>query len=143
MKAPAGVEFYEDIDLFVYRPLDVISPAVLDEAVAYLGHLETTRSTPFNRFFDTTEMEAMELNVEYVIRLSLYRRRAYAGHPLIKSAILAVDRKAHFLARLHAAITEGSTIDVRVFHEREEAAVWLGIPLERLQGNEVKTTKRK
>jgi hypothetical protein len=39
-------------------------------------------------------------------------------------------------ARLHALLTQGSPIHVRIFNDRKEAADWLGVPLERL------TTKR-
>jgi len=34
--------------------------------------------------------------------------------------------------RLHASVTQGSPINVRVFQDRKEAAQWLGVPLERL-----------
>jgi hypothetical protein len=33
---------------------------------------------------------------------------------------------------LHAVLTQGSPINVRVFQKREEAAQWLGVPIERL-----------
>jgi hypothetical protein len=35
-------------------------------------------------------------------------------------------------ARLHALLTQGSPINVRVFKDRQEAADWLGVPVERL-----------
>jgi hypothetical protein len=35
-------------------------------------------------------------------------------------------------ARMHALLTQGSPLNVRVFQDREEAAQWLGVPLERL-----------
>jgi hypothetical protein len=35
----------------------------------------------------------------------------------------------HF-GRLHALLTQGSPITVRVFQHREEAAQWLGVPIE-------------
>ena len=34
--------------------------------------------------------------------------------------------------RLHASLTQGSPINVRVFQDRKEAAEWLGVPLELL-----------
>jgi len=34
--------------------------------------------------------------------------------------------------RLHASLTQGSPINVRVFQDRKEAAQWLGVPLELL-----------
>jgi hypothetical protein len=33
---------------------------------------------------------------------------------------------------LHAIITEDSPINVRIFQKREDAAKWLGVPVERL-----------
>jgi hypothetical protein len=35
-------------------------------------------------------------------------------------------------ARLHALLTQGSPINVRVFKDRQEAADWLNVPIERL-----------
>jgi len=35
-------------------------------------------------------------------------------------------------ARLHALLTQGSPIHVRVFQDRKEAADWLNVPVERL-----------
>jgi uncharacterized protein (DUF2384 family) len=35
-------------------------------------------------------------------------------------------------ARLHALLTQGSPIHVRVFQDRKEAADWLDVPIERL-----------
>jgi hypothetical protein len=34
--------------------------------------------------------------------------------------------------RLHAVLTQGSSINVRIFQDREKAAQWLGVPIERL-----------
>ena len=87
---------------------------------------------PFDRFFDTLAADEIELNAEYIIQISLYRRFAYTGHPPVKSSILATDSTMIHYARLHALLTQGSPLDVRVFQDREEAAQWLGVPLERL-----------
>jgi hypothetical protein len=35
-------------------------------------------------------------------------------------------------ARLHALLTQGSPINVRIFQDREKAAQWLGVPIELL-----------
>ena len=34
--------------------------------------------------------------------------------------------------KLHAVLTQGSPITVRIFQDRKEAAGWLGVPIERL-----------
>jgi hypothetical protein len=50
----------------------------------------------------------------------------------VKSAILATDPTIGHYFQLHAVITQGSPINVRIFQQREDAAKWLGVPLERL-----------
>jgi hypothetical protein len=50
----------------------------------------------------------------------------------VKSAILATNATVIHYARLHALLTQGSPINVHVFKERQEAADWLGVPLENL-----------
>jgi hypothetical protein len=50
----------------------------------------------------------------------------------VKSAILATDSTIVHYARLLVLLTEGSTIKVRVFQDRTEAAQWLGVPVELL-----------
>ena len=133
MKLPPELEFYEDIHLLVYRPHGVIDEAAVKRVVDVLENLEEKLQKPFNRFFDTLGADEVELNFKYVIQVSLCRRLAYAGHPPVKSAILATDSTMIHYARLHALLTQGSPINVRVFKDRQEAANWLGLPIERLE----------
>ena len=44
--------------------------------------------------------------------------------------ILATDATTIHYGRLHALLTQGSPITARVFQHREEAAQWLGVPIE-------------
>ena len=74
----------------------------------------------------------IELNFRYVIQVSLHRRLSHKGRAPVKSAILANDSTLVHYARLHALLTQGSSINVHVFQDREEAAQWLGVPLELL-----------
>jgi hypothetical protein len=133
MKLGPDVEFHEDIRLLVYRPRGVIDEAAVKRVVSVLEDLEAKLQEPFNRFSDTLEADEVELNFKYVIQVSLCRRLAYAGHPPVKSAILARDSTMIHYARLHALLTQGSPINVRIFRDRKEAARWLGAPLEILQ----------
>jgi hypothetical protein len=48
---------------------------------------------------------------------------------------LATDSTIVHYCQLHAIITEDSPIAVRIFQDREDAARWLGVPLERLVEN--------
>ena len=138
MKLPPDVEFREDIRLLIYRPRGVIDEAAVKRVVNVLEDLEAKLQRPFNRFFDTLEADEVELNFKYVIQVSLCRRLAYAGHPPVKSAILARDSTMIHYARLHALLTQGSPINVHVFRDRAEAAQWLDLPIERLTDRQAK-----
>jgi hypothetical protein len=133
MKLPPELEFYEDIHLLIYRPHGVIGEAAVKRVVDVLEDLEARLEQPFNRFSDTLAADEVELNFKYVIQFSLCRRLSYAGHPPVKSAILATDATMIHYARLHALLTQGSPINVRVFKDRQEAADWLGVPIRRLE----------
>jgi hypothetical protein len=132
MKLAPDVEFHEDIRLLVYRPRGVINEEAVKKVISVLEDLEARLREPFNRFADTLEADEVELNFKYVIQVSLCRRLSYAGHPPVKSAILATDSTMIHYARLHAVLTQGSPINVRVFKDRQDAAEWLNVPSERL-----------
>jgi hypothetical protein len=132
IKLPPDVEFYEDIRLLVYRPRGLVDKAAVNKIITVIGELETTLKEPFNRFSDTVGADAVDLNFEYIISVSLYRRRFYGKRPPIKSAILATDSTLIHYGKVHALLTQGSPINVRVFQDRKEAAQWLGAPIELL-----------
>ena len=132
MKLAPDVEFHDDIRLLIYRPRGVIDEAAVQKVVDVLEDLEARLQAPFNRFSDTLAADEVELNFKYVIQVSLCRRLSYAGHPPVKSAILARDSTMIHYAKLHALLTQGSPIHVRIFKDRQEAAEWLGVPVERL-----------
>ena len=133
MTLPPDIEFHEDLHLLIYRPHGVIDEAAVKKLMSVLEDLETRLEKPFNRFSDPLAADEVELNFKYVIQFSLCRRLSYAGHPPVKSAILATDATMIHYARLHAVLTQGSPINVRVFKDRQEAADWLGVPIERLE----------
>ena len=132
MKLPPEVQFYEDIRLLIYRPCGVLNEQSVDKIVSIIGDLEAKLKEPFNRFFDTLGHDEVELNFRYVIQVSLYRVLSYGDRPPVKSAILATDSTIGHYFQLHAIITEDSPINVRIFQKREDAAKWLGLPIERL-----------
>ena len=129
---PPDVEFHEDVCLLIHRPRGLLNRAAINKIISVIGELEFTLKKPFNRFLDTVAADAVDLNLEYIRRVSLYRRRFYGNRPPIKTAILASDSTMADYGRLHALLTQGSPIKVRVFQDRKEAAQWLGVPLERL-----------
>src|SRR5205809_6982187 len=129
MKLTPDVEFHEDIRLLIYRRRGVINEQAVKKVISILEDLEARLREPFNRFSDMLGADEVELNFKYVIQVSLCRRLSYAGHPPVKSAILATDSTIIHYARLHALLTHGSPINVRIFKDREEAAKWLGVPI--------------
>src|SRR5207237_185055 len=132
MKLAPDVEFHEDIRLIIYRPDGVIDEHAIKKVISVLEDLEARLPQPFNRFSDTLGADEVELNFKYVIQVSLCRRLSYAGHPPVKSAILATDSTIIHYGRLHALLTQGSPINVRVFKDRQETDEWLNVPIERL-----------
>ena len=132
---PPDVQFHKDVRLFVWRPRGVLDDAALNNVLGCLEDLEAKLEAPFNRFTDTLAADEIELNFKYIIQVSLHRRLAYAGRPPVKSAILATDATTIHYGRLHAVLTQGSPIKVRVFQDRGEAAQWLGVPIEVLAAN--------
>ena len=129
MKLPPDVEFYEDIRLIVWRPRGLLNREAVNRIITVIGELETTSKEPFNRFSDTVAAHAVDLNFEYIIQVSLYRRSFYGKRPPIKSAILATDATLIHYGKVHALLTQGSPINVRVFQDRKEAAKWLSVQI--------------
>ena len=132
MKLPPDIEFHEDIRLLIYRPHGVLNEQSVEKIVGIIRELESKLQEPFNRFFDTFGHDEVELNYQYVIQISLYRVLSYGDRPPVKSAILATDSTIIHYCQLHAIITEDSPINVRIFQGREDAAKWLGVPIERI-----------
>jgi len=135
MTLPPDIEFLEDIRLFIYKPRGSLNEASVTRAVKILTDLEAMLKEPFNRFSDTSAIDRVELNYQYVIQVSLYRVLSYADRPPVKSAILATESTVGHYFQLHAIITEESPINVRIFQQRKDAAKWLGVAVERLVEN--------
>src|SRR5258708_12586309 len=129
---PPDVEFHEEACLLIHRPRGVLNKAAINKIVSLIGELEFTLKKPFNRFLDTVGADAIDLNLEYIRSVSLYRRRVYGNRPAIKTAILATDSAMADYGRLHASLAQGSPINVRVFQDRKEPPQCLGAPLEPL-----------
>src|SRR5262245_32591528 len=133
MKLPPDLEFHEDIRLLVYRPKGMIDEAEVNRVIGVIEGIEAGSQEPFNRFSDTSETHEVELNFSYVIQASLHRRLSHKGRAPVKSAILATDSTLIHYARMLALLTEGSSIKVQVFQDREDAAKWLGVAVDLLE----------
>ena len=135
IQLPPEAEFYEDSHVLVWRPRGLVNKTAVNKIITVLGELETKLKEPFNRFSDTVGADAADLNFEHIISVSLYRRQVYARRPPIKSAILATDATLVHYGKVHALLTQGSPINVRVFQDRTETAKWLGVPIELLRAD--------
>ena len=124
----------------MYRPRGLLNEAVVNKIIKIIGELEAKLKEPFNRFFDTLGHDDVELNFRYVIHVSLYRRLTYVKWPPIKSAILATNSTIIHYAKLHALLTQGSAINVRIFQDRQEAAQWLNAPIAMLMPDVAETS---
>jgi hypothetical protein len=126
------IVFYPDVHLLIYRPKGLINEAEINRVIGVIEGIEAASRRPFDRFSDTSGTHEVELNFHYVIQASLHRRLAHQGRAPVKSAILATDSTLVHYARLLVVLTEGSSIKVRVFQDRKEAAEWLNVPVELL-----------
>ncbi len=88
---------------------------------------------PFNRFSDTLAVDAIDLNFRYIFHVALFRRLSYSGRPPVKSAILVRNEALARYSKMHALLTRGSPLKVKIFEEREAAAKWLGVPLDSIE----------
>ena len=132
MKLPPDVQFDDKVRLFIWRPHGLIDESAVNKIITTLGEMEARFFEPFNRFSDTSAAEAADLNFKYIFHVSLFRRLSYRGLP-IKSAILATTETHLHYSKLHAILTQGSPIKVRVFQELAAAADWLEVPIDLLQ----------
>ena len=133
-RLPHGVIFHEDIDLLVWKPVGVVTEPLVEKILEFLDHHELSRPRPFNRFTDTTALEAMELNPHYIFQVALYRRMIFAGQPPAKSAFCVVKPEVAEIIRIHAMVINRSPLQVAVFEHYQAAATLLDVPVTRLQG---------
>jgi hypothetical protein len=133
MKLPPNVRFEEEARLLIWRPRGLINEAAVNKIVSILGDLEASFGKPFNCFSDTSAADATELNFKFIFHVSLYRRPSYRGPP-VKSAILVTIPTCGHYSKMHALLTQGSRINVRIFEERDAAATCLDVAEDLLRG---------
>ena len=132
IRLPPEVAFHEDIHLLVYRPRGLIDEAAISNMIAVVEKLEIETWSAFNRLYDMSGATKVNLNFEYVTHASVYRRLSHRGRKSVKSAILAKDCDLVHYGQLLELLTRGSSIKVRIFHDANDAAKWLAVPVERL-----------
>lgn len=132
METPPDVKFFGQYRLLTWHPRGVLDSDQMSKLVAFLEDTENSVDEPFHRFSDFTLLSALELEFEYLVHISMHRRRAFAGHDPVKAALLANDRESIRLANVYATLMDGTPQQVSVFTDRANAAAWLGVPLDSL-----------
>jgi hypothetical protein len=130
---PDGLIFHEDIGLLVWKPVGILTEPIVNTILSFLDHHETINPRQFDRFTDTSALEAMELNPHYVFQVALYRRLVFSDLTPAKSAFCVTRPEVAELIRIHAMATSRSSLKVAMFEDYQAAATWLGVPLKRLQ----------
>jgi hypothetical protein len=132
VKLPPDVMFLKDLRLMIWRPRGVVDEKAVNEILQFMGKEEAASDKPFSRFTDASLVQSVDLNFRYVFHISLFRRLSYVGWP-VKSAILVTRKDFGHYSKLHQILTQGSSIQVRIFQERAAAAKWLGVSSESLE----------
>ena len=133
MKTPPDVYFRSDRNLLLWKPRGVLNEKVVNQIIAFVRGEEARSDANKLRFIDTSELTAVELNFRYVFYVALHRRMSRKGRPSIKTACYIEDPAFEHYFKLHALLTNHSSLQVRLFKEPEAAAKWLGVPLAELQ----------
>jgi len=124
---PPDILFYQAERLMIYRPLGTLSEHRVNGIIQFLEKEEDEADAPFNRLTDLSWVDALDLDVNAMIRISLYRRLAYGNHPPIKSAFYVTTDAAAELVKVHVLLTNRSPLKVRMFDNLEAAAKWLEV----------------
>jgi hypothetical protein len=128
MKLTPEVHFDEDRRLMVFRPRGILDAKAVIALVRFLEEEEDRAHEPFNRFTDTSKLDALDLDERFVYRIALHRRQFYAGRAPVKSAFYITSAAAARYVEIHAIATEHSPLQVEMFKELDRAAAWLGVP---------------
>ena len=115
MRLPAHVSFRKDLALLLWQPHGILDESIVSEMVAFIDAAEARASAPFNRFCDTTVLDAVDLNFKFVFHVALHRRLVYARHPPVKSAFWVTSPATTHYAKLHAMLTDYSPLEVALF----------------------------
>ena len=102
MNLPTGVLFNEELRLMVFRPRGILNAKAVAELVRFLEEEEDRAHEPFNRFTDTSQLDAIDLDKRFVYRIALHRRRFYVGREPVRSAFYITSAAAGRYVKIHA-----------------------------------------
>ena len=136
MIAPPEVTYHAEWKLMVWRPRGILSEKTVADIVSFVEWTEANVDAGFNRFTDTTKLDAIDLRFSFVFHVAVCRRLTFAARPEVKSAFLVSNKQSAHYFKLHELITDHSPLQVKVFHDRAAVASWLNVPLQVLVPDE-------
>lgn len=131
-RLPPDVIFHHDLRLLVFRPRGILTEKEVNRVVEFLEIEEDRAQMPFNRFTDNSKLDAIDLDFNFVFRISLHRRLVYSKRPLVKSAFYVNSPAVARIVKLHSILTDRSPLQVKMFKDFATAAKWLGVSVETL-----------
>ena len=129
----AGVSFRNDLGLLIWQPRGILDQPHVEKIIAMLEGAEDEAEKPFDRYTDLSKLDQVDLSLDYVFKVSLYRRAVYGDRSPVKSAFYVEESDTAQVALTHAAVTAQSPLQVQVFLRQEAAAEWLGVSLSDLE----------
>ena len=130
IEIPPDVKFHPSYRLFTWHPHGVLDADRLSKVIAFIECVELETDEPFNRFADLSHLKAIDVEFEYVVRASMHRRKAFAGHKQVKAAFFTTTSYSTYLAKVHAILNDYTPLEVQVFSKLADAAGWLGVSQE-------------
>jgi hypothetical protein len=124
--------FHHDLWLMVFRPRGVLTEKRVRDVVKMLEKSENEAARPFNRFTDLSQLFAVDLEIETILKVSLHRQMSYVKRAPVKSAFYVTTEAVARIAKVHTLVMESSYLDAKVFDSIGKAARWLRVRKEML-----------
>ena len=119
-------QYHPEARLVTWHPRGVFDDALADRIVEFIDSEEHIADAPFHRSTDFNGLTEIHLKFGHAFQIAEHRHAGYAGEP-VKSAFVSDWVIGLGIARMYAALMEGSPIEVRAFRSRDAAAEWLGV----------------
>ena len=129
---PAHLRQYPAHNLVAWQPQGVMDDCMLDEIGEWLSATDLA-SAPFKRFVDFSRLTQVAVRTSHVFKFAQKRAQQVAGLAPMKSALFSEDWVGFGIARMYESLMEGTSIDVRAFRDRSQAAIWLEVPAQILK----------
>ncbi len=131
---PGKFDFYaiEEDALLVGWLKGVLDAKTAEIIIDFVEIREIVAETGFNRFCDLTHLDGIHLSSKDVHQLAVRRREFNPNDIPVKSAFFATEPLAFGIARMYEQMLNSPRINLRVWSDRQAAADWLGVNVDRL-----------